>query len=53
MSCVKCDVDEKDNEAVTTYVRVGSSNVMIVGCEEHLRQLLELYRKGVHESKSS
>lgn len=43
MSCVKCD----DNP-VETYVRVDKANVKIVGCREHLTELLRLYNAGLH-----
>lgn len=49
MSCVKCDeaqlLDEQSLELVLyTYVRIGSANVLISGCQEHLRELIEKLR---------
>lgn len=35
MSCKNCE-----QNPIETYVRVGNGNVMIIGCEEHLRELL-------------
>lgn len=29
-----------------TFVRVGNGNVLISGCREHLKQLLDFYRVG-------
>lgn len=51
MSCKLCDVDEEENEAIETYVRVGKANVMIVGCKEHLKELLRLYNIGLNSTK--
>lgn len=42
MSCKKCE----DNP-IETYVRVDNANIMVIGCEEHLRRLIELLRKGL------
>lgn len=39
MSCIKCE-----EEPIETYVRVGNGNVMVVGCEEHLRELIKKLR---------
>jgi hypothetical protein len=49
MSCVACDqaqlLDENELELVSyTFVRVGPANILISGCQEHLRQLLEKLR---------
>lgn len=51
MSCIKCDeaqlLDENDLElAQYTYVRVGSANVLISGCNKHLKELIEQLRSG-------
>lgn len=35
MSCKNCE-----ENPVETYVRIGNGNVMIVGCVEHLRELI-------------
>lgn len=59
MSCIKCDeaqlLDENELELVQyTFVRVGVANILISGCEEHLRDLLNKLRsaKTQHQSKS-
>lgn len=39
MSCKICE-----ENPIKTYVRVGNGNVMIVGCEKHLRELLAKLR---------
>ena len=44
MSCIKCDY-----EPVETYVRVGVANIKIVGCVEHLKQLIEKLRKAKND----
>lgn len=41
MSCAECE-----EHPIITYVRVGKANVEIRGCEEHLRELIEIYRRG-------
>ena len=47
MSCKKCE-----ESPVKTYVRVDNANVMVVGCEEHLRRLIELLIKGLDGERS-
>lgn len=42
MSYSKCE-----EEPIQTYVRVGKANVAIMGCEEHLKELIKIYRKGL------
>lgn len=42
VSCNKCE-----EEPIQTYIRVGKANVAIMGCEEHLKELIEIYRKGL------
>lgn len=42
MSCSKCE-----EEPIQTYIRVGKANVAVMGCEEHLKELIEIYRKGL------
>ena len=47
MSCKKCE-----ESPIETYVRVDNANVMVVGCEEHLRRLIELIRRGLDGERS-
>ena len=47
MSCKKCE-----ENPIETYVRVDNANIMVVGCEEHLRRLIELLRKGLDGERS-
>lgn len=47
MSCVKCE----ETEVLETYIRVGKANVMIVGCNEHLKELIRLFRLGLAQDK--
>lgn len=42
MSCNKCE-----DAPIQTYMRVGKADVMIEGCEDHLRGMLRVYRKGL------
>lgn len=49
MSCNACErmqmLDENELELVFyTYVRVGSSNVLVSGCNEHLKELIHKLR---------
>lgn len=41
MSCVRCETPELE-----TFIRIGNANVMIVGCEIHLKELIRLVRIG-------
>lgn len=48
MACIDCEkaqlLDENELELVSyTYVRVGAANVLISGCQEHLKQLLHRF----------
>ena len=40
MSCTKCE-----EEPIQTWVRIGNGNVMVVGCQKHLRELMERLRE--------
>lgn len=44
MSCINCDkaqlLDENELELVSyTYIRVENANILVSGCDEHLKQL--------------
>lgn len=39
MSCVPCE--EKEKEADITYVRIDRANVGLIGCDEHVRKILD------------
>lgn len=45
MSCKKCE-----EKPIETYVRIGNGNVKIIGCMEHLRELIRKLR-GNKEAK--
>lgn len=55
MSCLACETAQGMNVAPNalgelmgfTYVRVGVSNILIAGCNEHLRELILIFRKGL------
>lgn len=44
MSCKNCE-----ENPVETYVRIGNGNVKIVGCVEHLRELIDKLRNSKEE----
>ena len=49
MSCVKCDqaqlLDENQLELVSyTFVRIGPANILISGCQDHLKLMLNSIR---------
>lgn len=44
MSCKNCE-----ENPIETYVRIGTGNVMIVGCVEHLRELIMKLRGNKEE----
>lgn len=46
MTCDECDKVQNSMEYVS-FVRVGKANVMIVGCKEHLKDLLDIYNLGL------
>jgi hypothetical protein len=39
MSCQKCD--EFDDKGQVAYYRLGRANVGLVGCDEHLNQIMK------------
>jgi hypothetical protein len=46
MSCVYCEAAQ-EKPRTTAYIRVGNANVEITGCEKHLGELIDIYRKGL------
>jgi len=46
MGCLKCDMIQDGSTAVTgdCFVRVGRANILIVGCDEHLKELIAKLR---------
>jgi len=44
MGCEKCDLAQAMQEQ-ECYIRVGTANLLVFGCDEHLRQLIEMVRK--------
>lgn len=44
MSCKFCDAEQDSGNC--TYVRVGRANVLVSGCDEHLKEMFEQLRKG-------
>jgi hypothetical protein len=51
MSCKLCE-DIPEGSVVETYVRVSNANVLIAGCEEHLSELIRIYKLGLHSDAS-
>jgi len=45
MTCSECDNVQKSFEYVS-FIRVDKSNVMLVGCREHLKKLMDAYNLG-------
>jgi hypothetical protein len=45
MSCDKCEQIQEDGK-LKAYIRIGNANVEIVGCQDHLRDLIDLVRLG-------
>jgi len=45
MSCKDCEAEQAFIEKAA-YLRIGSGNVMIVGCKKHVKQLIDGYNKG-------
>lgn len=54
MSCQKCDEAQEvvpgnfTGMANATYVRVDAANVLIAGCREHLKRLIDLLHEAYH-----
>jgi len=47
MSCEECNDEQERNEEIAgmhTYVRVGNGNVLIMGCKNHLTELINKLR---------
>jgi hypothetical protein len=48
MSCTKCDIAQGSGDVQTvenyTFIRVGVANILIAGCDEHLKELIEKLR---------
>ena len=44
MSCKECEIEQE--KGFGTYVRVGSGNVYVSGCEYHLNMMFEELKKG-------
>ena len=45
MSCRICELAEV-GAGYDTYVRIGNGNVRVVGCDAHVKELIELVRDG-------
>ncbi len=46
MSCEECERKWQTLDE-TIVIRVGRANVHIIACQEHGRQLIEIYRRGL------
>lgn len=44
MSCNNCDTEQESNEPKDYYIRVGKANILVHGCEEHVKELIETLR---------
>ena len=45
MSCDKCDKAQESGRC--TFVRVGCDNILVSGCDKHLKMLFEQLNNGV------
>lgn len=58
MSCIKCYEAQGHNEdaegEITNmmYIRVGRANLLVSGCDEHLKQLLDERRTNTQPSNT-
>lgn len=43
MSCKNCE-----DKPVVSYVRIDEANVEFIGCEKHLKRLINLLRSGIY-----
>lgn len=64
MSCRRCEIAQGDSNDIGgepmveffTYVRVGNGNILISGCEEHMKETIEQLRAGsakIEENKEA
>ena len=44
MSCDDCETAQMEPQ-IEYYVRIGNGNVLISGCENHVKQIMELIRR--------
>ena len=44
MGCEECD--KAQNKGLHTFVRVGTANILVSGCEEHLKEMISQLRRG-------
>ena len=50
MGCEECDKAQENG--FHTFVRVGKANILVSGCEEHLKEMFSQLNKGYkHDSK--
>lgn len=47
MSCKICE-----KNPIESYVRIGNGNVKIVGCEKHLRELIDKLRNSAEKDEN-
>ena len=47
MSCNKCEVEQA--LGMETYIRWKNANVLMSGCKEHLKEIIEVLRRCKHE----
>lgn len=54
MSCEKCNISQElrgPELGKHVYLRVGTGNVELVGCEEHIKVLLQLVNEAINERR--
>jgi len=45
MTCDECSKIQESMEYIS-YIRVDKANVMLVGCKDHLKKLMDVYNLG-------
>ena len=51
MSCEKCD--KSQDAGMIAYFRWGKANIGITGCNEHVKEVMDVLRVAVKEKKVS
>jgi hypothetical protein len=53
MSCEACDlVQEAPIPSAGIYIRIGSGNVYVLGCNDHVRELIQRLRREIAGDRS-
>jgi hypothetical protein len=44
MSCGQCEI-EQEKKTEECYIRIGTANILVFGCDYHLRELMRIIRE--------